>query len=276
MRTGRPSLTAQYVNLARAYAAREGLLDDNYSERFVVGWLRQAFALTRFVPLGRRGFGFILGRTKFFDDLVRTAIDDGVRQVVIIAAGFDSRAWRLASDQVRFIEIDHPDTQVMKRKLAPSAHAPTYIAADLATETIESALERSPHNPDERAVVLCEGVTMYLTREQNESLLRGIARSSGTGTILGTGFAEEAPATPSTGARFASRASRALPAVGGEPITFALAHDEIAPFLKQNGWIATDLVTASEVFDRYVAPTQLPRPPDVPGSTNLSAIIAPR
>lgn len=52
-------------------------------------------------------------RTLAIDRELERALDDGIAQVVIIGAGYDSRAWRLARDGVRFIEVDHPATQAV-------------------------------------------------------------------------------------------------------------------------------------------------------------------
>ena len=67
----------------------------------------------------RATLGFIRARTVFFDDAVLDAIDRGVKQVVILGAGYDGRALRFRTPGVQFFEVDHPATQVDKlRRLA--------------------------------------------------------------------------------------------------------------------------------------------------------------
>jgi O-methyltransferase involved in polyketide biosynthesis len=66
----------------------------------------------------------------WYDAQVTRAVDDGVEQVAVIGAGYDSRARRLARDGVRFYELDHPGTQSDKMRRAP-AGGPTYVACDL-------------------------------------------------------------------------------------------------------------------------------------------------
>jgi hypothetical protein len=60
---------------------------------------------------------FIDARTQWVDDGMRRALDDGVKQVVIIAAGFDTRAYRLARPGVTFFEIDLPHASAKKQEL---------------------------------------------------------------------------------------------------------------------------------------------------------------
>src|SRR5688500_2926243 len=72
-------------------------------------------------------------RTAFLDRGVTQMLDGGARQVVVLGAGFDARAARLARPGVRFFEVDHPATQDEKRKRAAAipgypVDAPTYVA----------------------------------------------------------------------------------------------------------------------------------------------------
>ncbi|KIY91347.1 hypothetical protein MNEG_16617, partial [Monoraphidium neglectum] len=60
---------------------------------------------------------FIDARTQWIDDGMKKALDDGIKQVVIIAAGYDTRAYRLARPGVKFYEIDLPHASQKKREL---------------------------------------------------------------------------------------------------------------------------------------------------------------
>ena len=60
---------------------------------------------------------FIDCRTQWFDEGMKLAIGDGFKQVVIIAAGYDTRAYRLHRPGVRFFEVDLPHASSLKQKL---------------------------------------------------------------------------------------------------------------------------------------------------------------
>jgi methyltransferase (TIGR00027 family) len=60
---------------------------------------------------------FIDVRTQWFDEAMNAAIDNGIKQVVIIAAGYDTRAYRLSRPGVRFYEIDLPHASKHKQDL---------------------------------------------------------------------------------------------------------------------------------------------------------------
>lgn len=119
MGLGRPSPSAENVAAARAHLTRRGILDDIYAERFARRSKRVAFDLLASLSGPARALSWIAARTKFYDQLVIDCLDAGIRQVVIVGAGYDARAWRLARDDVRFVEVDHPATQERKKALAP-------------------------------------------------------------------------------------------------------------------------------------------------------------
>jgi hypothetical protein len=60
---------------------------------------------------------FVDVRTQWFDGAVKRAIADGFKQVVILAAGYDTRAYRLAAKGVRFYEVDLPHASETKQRL---------------------------------------------------------------------------------------------------------------------------------------------------------------
>lgn len=92
-------------------------------------------------------------RTRWLDDQVKSSIRDGVKQVVLVAAGYNTIAHRLAAPDVVFFELDRPEVIASKKRLMAQAlpiwrtkkeaegHAeeegstvrsPVYVAADLA------------------------------------------------------------------------------------------------------------------------------------------------
>jgi methyltransferase (TIGR00027 family) len=108
-------------------------------------------------------------RVAYLDRLVGRAVDQlSIRQVVILGAGYDTRAARLPRAGVRFFEVDHPATQAAKREtLARLPRYPidaaTYVSCDFEHEDPVQRLVASGLLPREPALVIWEGVVMYLT-----------------------------------------------------------------------------------------------------------------
>ena len=104
-------------------------------------------------------------RKRAIEARCRQAIADGVVRIVIIGAGFDTLAMRLAREMptLEAIEIDHPATQAAKvSALAHAAEAVPknlrFIACDLAGEPLPPAL----FDDGQPCMVIMEGVLMYL------------------------------------------------------------------------------------------------------------------
>jgi methyltransferase (TIGR00027 family) len=129
-----------------------------------------------------RAYANVIMRTRFAEDALQLAVTRGIRQYVLIGAGFDSFALRrpaYAAD-LQIFEIDFPATQNLKLAriaecgltLPESVH---FIAADLSQETVAAALLRSPFRSEVLTFFSWLGVTMYLTREANLETLKSIA-----------------------------------------------------------------------------------------------------
>jgi methyltransferase (TIGR00027 family) len=259
MKQGRPSGSAENVAAARAHLTRRGILDDVHAERFVRPMKR--VALDRFFSLRGRAqvISWIVARTRFFDELIAESLDGGIRQVIILAAGYDARAWRLAREGVRFIEVDHPATQARKKALAPSG-GPEYIAADLSVQRLPNMLA-SYLTPSEPIVLICEGLTYFLAEADVRSLLSQAAQIAPAGSQLGVNFAttQEVPRQ----GRSSVGVTRLLQRWTREPLLFALHSDDAVAFLADCGWSAAEVLTHADLYPMFLRSSNFPEPPPV-------------
>jgi methyltransferase (TIGR00027 family) len=119
-----------------------------------------------------------LFRKKLIEDQLLQAIADGVQQVIILGAGFDTLALRMAKQYptVRFFEIDLPATQQAKVRVlekigysVPSNRI--VIPADLGQTALpEVLLKHSQFKPNVSTIVVLEGVLMYLGEAEVRAL----------------------------------------------------------------------------------------------------------
>jgi hypothetical protein len=127
------SRSALNVALARAHLTWLGVVNDAYAQQMLPANRRRVAAALRLPGLRRLArhptFPYLAARTLFFDRFVGDALHDGLRQIVVIAAGYDSRSWRMACAGVTFFEVDQPATQADKRAKAPEG-GPVYVTAD--------------------------------------------------------------------------------------------------------------------------------------------------
>jgi methyltransferase (TIGR00027 family) len=139
-------------------------------------------------------FGFVwlmLVRTRFIDELLERAVRGGATQLVILGAGFDTRAHRFADllKDVAVIEIDYDATQEYKKQRVEVAFggAPAnvvYAPIDFARESLAAVLRRAGFQPGRKTYYICEGVSMYVPEEGMKETLRAIATESAPGSAL--------------------------------------------------------------------------------------------
>lgn len=133
-------------------------------------------------------------RTRFLDNLVGDACAQGCRQVVVLGAGLDARAFRLAlPDGVQWFELDLPDVLEFKARVvrdgefAPACDrivVPTDLTSDWAAD-----LDRAGFDPARPTVWLAEGLLAYLTETTREAVVDELSRRSVTGSRFGTTLA---------------------------------------------------------------------------------------
>jgi methyltransferase (TIGR00027 family) len=108
-------------------------------------------------------------RVAYLDRLVGAAVDQlSIRQVVILGAGYDTRAARLPRAGVTFFEVDHPATQAAKReRLAKLDNYPVdaarYVTCNFEREDPIERLVANGFDARDPALVIWEGVVPYLT-----------------------------------------------------------------------------------------------------------------
>ena len=130
---------------------------------------------------------FVAVRTKFFDDFLISVIPE-VRQIVILGAGYDTRAYRLhLPPEICIYEIDLPE--IISRKEAilkdiPSKCHRQAIATDL-QKPWGHLLKNQGYNYNEPTVWLMEGLLMYLDEKEIHTLLQTISDFSVKGSYLG-------------------------------------------------------------------------------------------
>jgi methyltransferase (TIGR00027 family) len=247
MRDGSPSRTAAWVAAARQMAQllppEAQLASDPYGAAFSYPRLRARLETLR--PLAEtRAFKqwilYMQVRTRVIDDALRDFIAAGGRQVVLLGAGYDTRALRLPElADARVFEVDHPATQGHKKHVLALLHAESpsrYVTWDFETRAMDDlpdVLEEA--GLDRRAAVftIWEGVTMYLTDAAIDASLRAIRSWSPAGSRLAmTYFAKDRITQPS----LATRALKAVVATFGEPWRFGWVPAELPAYLAARGF----------------------------------------
>jgi methyltransferase (TIGR00027 family) len=209
--------TATMVAAARALASREPepLIDDPFAEPLV-----RAVGLDYFVRLldgdlpdvgddalpvdARHVVTNIAVRTRFFDDFFTAAADDGLRQAVILAAGLDTRAYRLPWPAGSVVyELDQP--AVVDFKSATLSRLGAQPVAERRTVSVDlredwpAALRGNGFDDSEPTAWIAEGLLLYLPPDAQDRLFDTITALSAPGSRLATEY------HPDSGAAMAAR-----------------------------------------------------------------------
>lgn len=184
------SLTAVVIARARARESRrpDRLFHDPLSSAFTSA-AAPASSLCDSGEAQDMGSDYFVLRTRFFDDYVLDACGTGCRQVVILAAGLDARAFRLAWPVgVRVYEVDFPSLLSFKEGVIAAVSAiPTcervIVPTDLCDDWYAALLSVGFHL-EQPTCWLAEGLLMYLTPEHNNGLLARIGPLSAPGSRL--------------------------------------------------------------------------------------------
>ncbi len=150
-----------------------------------------ALVFGRFLRVLRPVHGQVLARARFAEDHLEAAVRRGVRQYVVLGAGFDSFAVRLPAwaKTLRVFELDRPETLAEKRRRLERAGLDCpdnleFVPVDFERESLDEALGRSSFNSAEPSFFSWLGVLVYLTSDSIDATLRSIESLAAPGSEL--------------------------------------------------------------------------------------------
>ncbi|MFB7372420.1 class I SAM-dependent methyltransferase [Streptomyces sp. NPDC056222] len=202
--------------------------------------------------------GSVIVRGRFGDIALEQAVADGITQVVCLAAGSDTRAWRLGLPaRTRFFEIDLPGQLAAKEVLlAPVRDRLTChrvaLSEDLRGETWPRRLKDAGYTPDRPAVWIVEGLMPYLGVEQFTRLLTRIGELSRSGSVLLVDAPHPAYVEDAANERF-------LAFMESRGSAFRPGPDDFGRLLGRHGWRAEAYTLSRLAAD---ACSWLPAPPE--------------
>ena len=184
----------------------------------------------------------ILTRTRFIDDCLENTLEDGLEQLVILGAGYDTRALRFEGrlKGIRVFELDHPATQATKLRRCQQnmsslpAHV-TFIPIQFDREDLRQKLLANGYRGGLKTFFIWEGVTYYLPDAAVDATLAFIAGNAGAGSSVVFDYFPPSVATGTSDRMEARALGQALQQMG-EGITFGLEPATIETFLNRRGF----------------------------------------
>jgi len=205
------------------------------------------------------GYFFVNARTLYIEAALRRAADEGATQVVILGAGFDSRAYRFhdTHPRLRFFEVDLPATieEKKKRIAAVLGAVPDYVQyapVDFDRQTLEEVLPALGFDAGQKTFFILEGVTMYVREAGNAATLRFIARHSAPGSRVVYDYILRRVVQGNFDGMYAIAENAMGVALLGEPYVTGWTPGGAAAFAKQQGLKVLEDLGTKELTERYL------------------------
>jgi methyltransferase (TIGR00027 family) len=239
------SRTAQGVAAERALLASKGVIDDPFAQEMLTPSMAAVVWVVNHGPhrIWTRSVTLagLAARVRWFDSQVISAVNDGIRQVAVIGAGYDSRPWRIPGDGIQFFELDHPATQQDKARRAPQP-SPVYVESDLTTEDAARSLLDCGFDPSLPAVFVLEGLTMYLSEDVVRRQLQLLGKMSAIGSRLAVDFYPPRDAGTAQHHR-QMRVQQLARSGSGESFRLALDRPQAVSLVQASGWSIDEVMS---------------------------------
>ncbi len=254
MKDNQPSITAENTAAVRAFEAmrprHQQVCNDSYAYHF----LSDRFTSSSNVPDAISQTldnwektvpgvcGSIIARTRFIDDCLAKAIQNRIEQLVILGAGFDTRALRFAAlkQKVNVFEVDHLCTQQHKLERLKCCwpdlgHYVTYIPINFEKNNFGEALLAHGYDRAMRTFYIWEGVSYYLSAKVVDDTLAFVAQNSSLGSEIVFDY------FPTSVMQGTCRLPEARPLTHilkqfGEGIHFGISPEKITDFMNKRGF----------------------------------------
>lgn len=262
MRKNQTSLTAAGIAVMRAVESAkpvdERICYDPYARRFIPAWMYHVLGF--FIRSGYAEWrgpgvnGFLAARDRFIDDVLQNFLKEGMQQLVILGAGYDSRAYRFALQDVRTFEVDHPATQQDKLEKVQRifgklpAHV-CYVPVDFNTQTVADRLLQSGYDPTRKTLFIWQGVSMYLTARAVDDMLALVTQCSGNGSAIVFDYIYQDVLEAARQKEVNNM--RRYRFMTGEGLTFGIPSGTICSFLTQRGFREVSDVNADDLQAMY-------------------------
>lgn len=199
----------------------------------------------------------IVARVRYFDNYLKASLDEGIEQLVILGAGYDTRAYRIKGlkGKVRVFEVDYPGTQNMKMEKIKEIFGslPNHVAfvdADVGSEELGIRLIEHGYDPSKKTIFIMEGLIYYIPPEGVDNLLSFIVHNSSKDSKIIFDYFHESVVDGTceleVGKRIHERVKQS-----GEPFKFGIKEGTIEKFLKERGYSQIQNVTSEDYKKLY-------------------------
>ena len=204
-------------------------------------------------------FFYVNARTRHIDARLEQAVMQGAVQVVVLGAGFDSRAYRFHEKypKLAFFEVDLPATiaakkDAVRRVLGGSPDYVRYAPIDFNTQSLADVLASAGYDGEKKTFFVLEGVSMYVVESGVGATLDFIARQSARGSRVVYDYIWRRVAQGDYTGLYAARKTATGVASLGEPFVTGWSATEAKAFAERHGLRVLDNLGSAELTRLYL------------------------
>jgi methyltransferase (TIGR00027 family) len=249
MKKKQSSASAAGVALLRTIESEkpesERICYDPYAKAMISGGI--AFALSKLIitlgfyeRMAPGAVAFVAVRERYIDDFLKTCLSEVFTQIVILGAGFDTRAYRTPGiENTRVFEVDQSATQVvklerLKKVIDPLPANVSFVPMDFNSQELGECLQNAGFNERDKTLFIWQGVTYFLTGKGVDSTLSFIAHHSGEGSaVIFDYFYNHILRDPH---RADTKRLKQAARISGEEYLFGIDEGDVEQFLIQRGF----------------------------------------
>ncbi|MCE7698879.1 MAG: class I SAM-dependent methyltransferase [Methanobacterium paludis] len=199
----------------------------------------------------------IIARVRYFDDFVKKSIEDGLEQLVIFGAGYDTRAYRIEElkENIKVFEVDHPNTQSFKIQKIKEIFGFTpdhvvYVPVDFETEKFGQKLFDEGYDNSKKTLFVMEGLVMYIPPFAVDELLSFIVENSAKGSSIIFDYYPESVVNGTCKLEIGNNIRNHV-IEQGEPLQFGIDEKKLEKFLSKRGFKKIQNVTSEDYKKAY-------------------------
>lgn len=262
----KPSATAELVASHRAAESfkpvNERICYDPYAIHFLSPETLEILkdpikmrAITEQVgPIGQEMSTSLRVRVRYFDDFIKKLVSEGLEQLIILGAGYDTRAYRIEGlENVKVFEVDHTATQRFKVEKIKEIFGSlpdhvVYVPIDLEKRTLSQSLSDKGYNSSKKTLFVMEGLIQYLTPKSVDEIFSFIARNSGKESTIIFDYHDESVVN---GTSEVGKMIKNFVEQVGEHLKFGINQEKIEEFLSDRGFSNITNVTSEDYKKKY-------------------------
>jgi methyltransferase (TIGR00027 family) len=201
--------------------------------------------------------GAIVARIRYIDECLLDCIKLDFKQLVIIGAGYDTRAYRFpeVKDNLKVFEVDHPETQKVKISKIKEIFGTlpdhvSYVPVVFGVDRLDKNLLENGYDPTTKTLFVVEGLLMYVPPMAVDGLLSFIVNASGPGSSLVADCFSDS-VIKGTSPLKEAQALRQFVESEGAPLQFGVEEKNIIAFFKERGFQTVTNVPAESCREKY-------------------------